>query len=139
MTPFMDTVHRQFRLVTRLNVLLELLNGLLLVSVGLIGIWLWTADAVTAGAVALAVGLILRLKGMSHWIMWEIASLFENIGTVQDGLETIAREHDLVDRPAALALAIDHGGIVFEHVRFPASRPWSTCCCGSTTPRPGAS
>jgi len=118
MTPFMDTVHRQFRLVTRLNVLLELLNGLLLVSVGLIGIWLWTADAVTAGAVALAVGLILRLKGMSHWIMWEIASLFENIGTVQDGLETIAREHDLVDRPAALALAIDHGGIVFEHVRF---------------------
>ncbi len=118
MIPFMDTVHRQFRLVTWLNFTLESLNGLLLASAGLIGIWLWTKGAVTAGAVALAVGLFLRLKGMSHWIMWEVASLFENIGTVQDGLETIAREHDLVDRPAARPLAIGQGGIAFEQVRF---------------------
>ncbi len=118
MTPFLSTVHRQFRLVTGLNVTLELLNGLLLFSVGLIGTWLWTTGAVTAGAVALAVGLVLRLKGMAHWIMWEIASLFENIGTVQDGLETIAREHDLVDRPAAPPLTIRRGGIVFDSVRF---------------------
>ncbi len=118
MTPFMATVHRQFRLVTWLNVVLESLNGLLLFSVGLIGIWLWTESAVTAGAVALALGLILRLKGMAHWIMWEIASLFENLGTVQDGLETIAREHGLVDRPAAQPLIIGQGGIAFDQVRF---------------------
>jgi ATP-binding cassette subfamily B multidrug efflux pump len=118
MTPFMDTVHRQFRLVTWLNFVLESLNGLLLFSVGLIGTWLWTKDAVTAGAVALAVGLILRLKGMSHWIMWEIASLFENIGTVQDGLETIARERSLIDRPAARPPMIGQGGIAFDQVRF---------------------
>jgi len=118
MTPFMATVRRQYRLVTWLNFTLESLNGLLLVSAGLIGIWLWTEGAVTAGAVALAIGLILRLKGMSHWIMWEVASLFENIGTVQDGLETIAREHGLVDRPAARQLAVDQGGITFEQVRF---------------------
>ena len=118
MTPFMAIVHRQFRLVTWLNVVLETLNGLLLFSVGLIGIWLWTEDAVTAGAVALAIGLILRLKGMAHWIMWEIASLFENIGTVQDGLETIAREHGLVDRPSAQPLTIGQGGITFDRVRF---------------------
>ena len=118
MTPFMAIVHRQFRLVTWLNVVLETLNGLLLFSVGLIGIWLWTESAVTAGAVALAIGLILRLKGMAHWIMWEIASLFENIGTVQDGLETIAREHGLVDRPAAQPLTIGRGGIAFDRVRF---------------------
>jgi ATP-binding cassette subfamily B multidrug efflux pump len=123
MTPMMQTAHRQLRLVTWLNVVLDALNGLLLFSVGLIGIWLWTVEAVTAGAVALAVGLILRLKGMSHWIMWEIAKLFENIGTVQDGLETIAREHGLVDRPGARPLAVGQGGagrgaIAFEQVRF---------------------
>jgi ATP-binding cassette subfamily B multidrug efflux pump len=118
MTPFMDSVYRQYRLVTRLNVVLELLNGLLLFSVGLIGIWLWTEDAVTAGAVALAIGLILRLHGMAHWIMWEVASLFENIGTVQDGLETIAHDHGLVDRPAARPLIIGQGSIAFELVRF---------------------
>jgi ATP-binding cassette subfamily B multidrug efflux pump len=118
MTPFLATVHRQFRLVTWLNVVLESLNGLLLFSVALIGIWLWTAGSVTAGAVALAIGLTLRLKGMSHWIMWEIATLFENIGTAQDGLETIARENDLVDRPAAQPLEIKQGSIVFDSVRF---------------------
>jgi ATP-binding cassette subfamily B multidrug efflux pump len=118
MAPFMDTVHRQNRLVTWLNFVLESLNGLLLFSVSAVGIWLWTEDAVTAGAVALAVGLILRLKGMAHWIMWELASLFENIGTVQDGLETIACEHGLVDRPAARPLVVTQGGIAFEHVSF---------------------
>ena len=118
MTSFMDSVYRQYRLVTWLNVTLESLNGLLLFSVGSIGIWLWTEGAVTAGAVALAIGLILRLKGMAHWIMWEIASLFENIGTVQDGLETIAHDHGLVDRPAARPLTIGQGAIAFELVRF---------------------
>ncbi|MHA1599335.1 MAG: ABC transporter ATP-binding protein [Alphaproteobacteria bacterium] len=118
MTPFMGIVHRQYRLVTWLNLTLETLNGLLLFSAGMIGIWLWTEGAITAGAVALAIGLILRLKGMSHWIMWEVADLFENIGTVQDGLETIAREHGLIDRPAARPLTIGQGGIAFEQVRF---------------------
>jgi ATP-binding cassette subfamily B multidrug efflux pump len=118
MTPFMDSVYRHYRLVTWLNIVLEMLNGLLLFFAGLIGVWLWTKGAVTAGAVALAVGLILRLHGMSHWVMWEIASLFENIGTVQDGLETIAREHGLVDRPAARPLTIGRGGIAFDRVRF---------------------
>ena len=118
MVPFLDNVQRQFRLVTWFNVIFEALNGVLVFAVGLVGIWLWTEQAVTAGAVALSVGLVLRLKGMAHWIMWEIADVFENIGTVQDGLETIAREQSLVDKPAAPALVIRRGGIVYEHVRF---------------------
>jgi ATP-binding cassette subfamily B multidrug efflux pump len=118
MTPFLSNVHEQFRLVTGLNFVLEMTNGLLLFSVALIGIWLWTIDAVTAGAVALSVGLVLRLKGMSHWIMWEMASLFEHIGTVQDGMETIASEHGLVDKPAARSLEIERGEIVYDNVRF---------------------
>jgi ATP-binding cassette subfamily B multidrug efflux pump len=118
MQPFLDNVHSQFRLVTVLNVTLEVLNGSLLVSAGLIGIWLWTGGAITAGAVAFAIGLILRLKGMSHWIMWEIAGLFENIGTVQDGLETIACDHGLTDRAEAKPLAVRSGAIRFEGVRF---------------------
>ncbi len=118
MTPFLDNVYRQFRLVTRLNVTLEILNGYLLVSVGLAGIWLWTSDIVTAGAVALSIGLVLRLRGMAHWIMWEVAALFENIGTVQDGIGTISREHTLVDRPGAPALSVNQGAVVYDHVRF---------------------
>jgi len=81
--------------------------------------------------------LILRMQGMSHWVMWEIASLFENIGTVQDGLETIAREHGLVDRPAARPLVIDRGGIAFDRVRFHYGRDSGVLDDLSLTIEPG--
>ena len=87
------------RLVTLLTVALNSLNALLLFSVSAVAIWLWWLEAVTAGAIAFAIGLILRMQGMSHWIMWELASLFEQIGVVHDGLETIARERTVVDTP----------------------------------------
>ena len=118
MAPFLANVHQQFRLVTWLNLTLEVLNSLLLIGVAWAGIWLWTEGSGTAGALALAVGLVLRLKGMSHWVMWELARVFENIGTVQDGLETIARDHDLVDMTDASPLETSGGGIAFEQVRF---------------------
>ncbi len=118
MDPFLDNVYRQFRLVTRLNVTLEVLNGALLFAVSLSGIWLWSRGHVTPGAIALSVGLILRLKGMAHWIMWEVASLFENIGTVQDGIGTISRPHALVDQPNAKSLKVEAGAVVYDHVRF---------------------
>jgi ATP-binding cassette subfamily B multidrug efflux pump len=118
MMPFLINVRRQFRYITGLNFTLEVLNGLLLLSVGAIGILLWTQSAATAGAVALSIGLVLRLKGMSHWVMWEIASLFENIGVVQDGMGTIARDIALVDKPGAPRLVVKHGALQFEHVKF---------------------
>ena len=118
MVPFLTNVRRQFRYITGLNFVLEALNGVLLLSVGAIGIWLWTHNAATAGAVALSVGLVLRLKGMSHWVMWEIASLFENIGVVQDGMGTIARDISLVDKPAAPNLQVTRGALTFENVKF---------------------
>ena len=71
---FLGTVHRQMRLVTLLTVALNALNALLLFSVAALSIWLWWIEAVTTGAIAFAIGLVLRMQGMSHWIMWEVAS-----------------------------------------------------------------
>jgi ATP-binding cassette subfamily B multidrug efflux pump len=115
---FLDTVHRQLRLVTLLTVALNVLNALLLVSVAATSLWLWSIAAVTTGAIAFSVGLVLRLQGMSHWIMWEVAGLFENVGVVQDGLETIARERTVVDSPDAKPLVVSKGEIRFEHISF---------------------
>jgi ATP-binding cassette subfamily B multidrug efflux pump len=115
---FLDTVHRQLRLVTLLTVALNVLNALLLFSVAVTSLWLWSIAAVTTGAVAFSVGLVLRLQGMSHWIMWEVAGLFENVGVVQDGLETIARERTVVDAPGAKPLFVSKGEIRFEHICF---------------------
>ena len=118
MEPFLDTVYRQMRLVTQFVMVLSVINSLLIFSVAGLGIWLWQQEAVTAGAIAFALGLVLRLQGMSQWIMWEIAGLFENIGVVQDGVETIARERSVVDTPGAGALKVTRGEIVYDNIGF---------------------
>ena len=118
MDGFLGTVHGQMRLSTGLQVTMEMLNALLLFSVAAVSIWLWLQDAVGLGAVAVAIGLVLRLGGMSQWIMWEVSSLFENIGTVQDGITTLAQSQDVTDAKGAKPLDVTEGAIVFDHVRF---------------------
>jgi ATP-binding cassette, subfamily B, multidrug efflux pump len=118
MGTFLGTVYQQMRLVTGLYGLLYILNSLLLFSVGVIGITLWLNEAVTVGAVAVALGLVLRLWGMSQWIMWELSALFENVGTVQDGINSISLPRLVEDRPDASELVVREGDILFENVRF---------------------
>jgi ATP-binding cassette subfamily B multidrug efflux pump len=81
-------------------------------------LWLWSKGEVGAGAVAAATAMALRLNGIAHWIMWEMASLFEQIGTVQDGLNTLSRPHAVVDKPDAKQLDVPHGEVRFEKVNF---------------------
>ncbi|MBN9673658.1 ABC transporter ATP-binding protein [Roseibium aggregatum] len=118
MTQFLNTVHHQMRLVTVLNMVLVFINMLLLSSIGGLSIFLWQAGAVTIGDVAIAVAIVLRLQGMSHWILWELAGLFENVGTVQDGIATISREREVTDTPDAKPLTVSRGEIRFEGIRF---------------------
>ena len=125
MEGMLDTVYRSMRLVTLLTLSLNTLNSLLLFTVSGLAIWLWSVDAVTTGAIAFTVGLVLRLQGMAHWIMWEISGLFENIGVVHDGIETIARERAVVDAPDAETLTVPRGRIVYEHIGFNYGKPGS--------------
>ena len=118
MQGFMDTVHPQMRYATMLNFWLNLINSLLLFSVGAIGIWSWLGGASTVGAVAVGAGLVLRLNGMSHWIMWELSSMFEHIGMVQDAMATIARPATVLDKRDAGELVVSKGQISIDHMRF---------------------
>ncbi|MBZ0217492.1 MAG: ABC transporter ATP-binding protein/permease, partial [Fimbriimonadaceae bacterium] len=118
MDVFLDNVHRQMRLVTLLTVTLNLLNGFLIFSVAGLSIWLWQQGAVQTGAIAFSIGLVLRMQGMSQWILWEVSGVFENIGVVQDGIETIARERSVVDKPDARDLVVRHGEIHYDDIRF---------------------
>ncbi len=91
MQEFLDTVHTQMRLVTGFEIVNHALShGLIAASAGAT-LWLWTQGQVGVGAVAAATAMALRLNGISHWVMWEMATLFEHIGTVQDGINTLAR------------------------------------------------
>lgn len=118
MQGFLDTVYPQMRLVTKLNVSVWTLNSLLLFSISSASIYLWTQDAVSTGAIAVAIGLALRLNGMSQWIMWEVSSLFENIGTVQDGVNTLAQPNKVTDPENAKQLSVTKGAIAFEDISF---------------------
>ena len=118
MSEFLQTVYRSMRLVTSLYGLLYLMNSLLLFSVSAFSIWLWLGDAVSIGAVAVVIGLVLRLWGMSQWIMWEMSALFENIGTVQDGIGSISLPRVVEDRPGAKDIVVNHGKIEYQAIGF---------------------
>ena len=115
---FLQTVYRQMRLATNVYSLLYALNMALLFAVGALGIWLWLHGHVSVGAVAVASALALRLLGMSHWIMWELSALFENIGTVHDGISSISLPPTVDDAPGAPALAQVRGDVRFDNVAF---------------------
>lgn len=115
---FLATVYPQFRWVTGLNVALDIINALLLFSVAGIGIWLWDAGHTSAGALAVSIGLVLRMHGMSHWIMWELSGLFESIGVIYDGMAMLSTRQDIVDKADAKTLIVHKGAIQFDQVRF---------------------
>lgn len=118
MEGFMDTVHRQMRLVTIMSVCLTLLNTALLVGTAGMAISTWYFDAISLGVLTVAIALVMRIRFMSDWILWEVAGLFENIGTVQDGMNTIAREPTIRDVPNAPELNVPAGEIRFDDLRF---------------------
>ena len=123
MGEFLGTVHPQMRLVTALTVSLWTLNVLLIFSTTTLGINLWLQGAITPGAIAIVLSLAIRLTGMSHWIMWEFGNLFENIGVVQDGINSVSVEQTVVDEPDAKELQVKSGEIEFRNVGFSYRNP----------------
>ena len=118
MDEFLQTVHPQMRFSTQFEFILQLLNGLLLCGAGGVGIWLWINGLSGIGGLAVAVALVLRLNGMAHWIMWETARLFENIGIIHDGMDMLTIRQSVVDAPGAGELTVSKGGIHFDQVKF---------------------
>ena len=118
MNEFMDTVYRQMRLSSGLELTVSMLNYLLIFSIAAMSILLWMEQAISIGAIAIAIALALRLNGMSHWIMWELSALFEHIGTVADGRNTLSKTQSVTDAEDAVDLIIKQGEIRFEGVGF---------------------
>lgn len=118
MEGFLDTVHRQMRLVTGFNICVEIANYVLVFTIAAMSIYLWMGSAITVGAIAIAISLALRINGMSKWIMWEVGALFENMGTVVDGMKMLSKPIAIEDSPNAQSLQVREGKIEFENVSF---------------------
>jgi len=118
MDEFIGTAFAQSRLITQFTFSLNVANSLLLFAVGALAIMGWHGGTLSLGAITIAVSLVLRIRSMSQWIMWEVAGLFENIGTIADGMNTIAQPVTVTDKTDATPLVVTKGEIVFDHARF---------------------
>ena len=118
MEEFMVTVHAQMRLATSLDSLTYINNVVLILSTAIIGVLLWQQSLVGVGAIATSTAMALRVHGLSRWIMWESARLFENIGTVNDGMNTLTKPQTILDKPNCPALNVTRGEIKFNDLSF---------------------
>ena len=118
MQEFMHTAHAQMRLVTGIEIVNFTLNMLLIIGTAGVGLWRWSLGESGIGGLAAATSMALRLNGISHWVMWEMARLFENLGTAQDGMNTLSRHNAVTDHPGAKPLKVTHGEVRFEQVSF---------------------
>ena len=118
MEEFLHTVYAQMRLVTQLVISVWIINVLMVFSICALSVNLWMTAAISTGVIAASIGPAIRLFGMSQWVMWEVSALFENMGTVQDGLNTLSRPKQVLDIDSAKPLSITQGEIFFDHVCF---------------------
>lgn len=119
MTDFLNTVHKQMRQVTFIEVVNHSLSVMLILSTTVLSIFLWTESRINIGIVGAVTAMALRLNGISHWVMWEIASLFENIGVTQDGFNMLSKKIIINDSKKAKPLMVKNNAtITFDNVSF---------------------
>lgn len=111
-----NRLQRFMRLITHMQIQQAILNGVLLIGLVGVGLWSWTAGTMSVGEVAAVTGLAMRLNGMTGWIMWITVRIFEQKGTLEEGLRSLSHEPAIVDVPAAPALVFKRGEITFEGV-----------------------
>ena len=111
--------HRaQLRMITRFEMTQWILTGMLIVGTTGVALWLWSRGTISLGAIAVTSGLAIRINNLAGWAMWVLTSIFENAGTVQEGMEAISKPWSVVDAPAAKELRVTKGEIRFENIRF---------------------
>ena len=125
------------RVVTSMDVTITVFNGLLIAGTTGLALWLWTQSLISVGAIALATGLVIRINNMSGWIMWVVGGIFENVGQVQDGMQTIALPRQVNDQPGAKPLMVSHGEVRFDQVDFSYGKGGGLISGLDLTVRPG--
>ncbi|VXC56040.1 Uncharacterized ABC transporter ATP-binding protein HI_1051 [Pseudomonas sp. 8Z] len=128
---------QQSRTISALDFLITCMNGALIVGTGALALWLWSQTLISTGAIALALGLVIRINNMAEWIMWVVNGIFENVGTVQDGMQTIVQPRQVLDRNDAKALEVQQGGVRFENIHFHYGKRGGVIAGLDLTIRPG--
>jgi ATP-binding cassette subfamily B multidrug efflux pump len=132
-----DKLRAMTRLTTAMDASITTLNGFLIVGTSALAVWLWSQGKVTVGAIALSTGLVIRINNMSGWIMWVVNGIFENVGTVQDGITTISQPRAVQDREGAMPLEVVAGEVRFDDIHFHYGKQGGVIAGLSLVVRPG--
>ncbi len=118
MQKMLVSVNESMRLSTRLTASLQILSGILLSATAVVSILLWQHNFVTVGSIALAITVSLRMNAMSQWIVRQLSELYEEVGIIQDGMNTIANKYETTDPQDALHMYVSQGAVEFAAVTF---------------------
>ena len=118
MKEFLASVNNQMRLVSWIEIINHLLSMLLVIGTAIAAIWLWSSNEIMVGVIATSTAMALRLNGISHWVMWEMTSLYEQVGTLQDGLNTLSMHQEIKDEKNAKDLQIKKASVSFQNIVF---------------------
>ena len=133
----LNKLRTQLRMITALEMTQWILTGMLITGTTGLALWLWSRGAISLGAIAVTTGLAIRINNMAGWIMWVITSIFENVGTVQEGMEALSKPWTVLDAPGAKQLHVTRGEIRFEDVHFHYGRDSGLIENLNVTIRPG--
>jgi ATP-binding cassette subfamily B multidrug efflux pump len=133
----LNKLKKQLRWITGMEMTQWFLTGMLITGTTGLALWLWTKGSLTLGAITVITGLVIRINNMAGWIMWVVTGIFENLGTVQEGMEAISKPWSVVDAPGAKPLRVGAGEIRYEDVRFHYGRDSGLIENLSLTIRPG--
>ncbi len=132
-----EAFRRQLRMMTGLFISLQVLNALMLGSEVALAVATWRRGAIDVGVVAMAIPLTWQIASAAGWVAAQVTDIFENIGTIQEGMMTIARPVALADRADAAELAVTRGEVRFERVTFGYGREGGLIRDLSLAIRPG--
>ncbi|HJF28976.1 MAG TPA: ABC transporter ATP-binding protein/permease [Acinetobacter lwoffii] len=118
MQEFMQTVYKQMRLGAQYEISILFLSVILYGGVLGTAVWLWMQGQAELGIIAATTAMVLKLNSIAEFMMWQTSALFENVGTIQDGMRTLGRKVSIEDRPDAKELQLKQGEIRFENITF---------------------
>jgi ATP-binding cassette, subfamily B, multidrug efflux pump len=117
-----DAYRRQLRMTSAWGISLILMNASLLTGTGGLAIALWARGRVPVGTVAMAIPMAWQIGNIAGWVAQQIASIFDNVGQVQDGMRSIAVPRQMADEPGAVETSRAVGAVRFENVHFDYGR-----------------
>ena len=101
---------------------LNSLGGVLPVMMVGGSLWFWSTGSISAGDIAVAGAISLRLSQMTGWVSYTLMTVYANLGEIEDGIRTLSPRHELTDPPDAQRLKVRSGKIDFDQIHFAYGR-----------------